>query len=489
MARKAKPPVERATLGRIAVARTWLLPMVVLLCVTLPHLSDGDWMRGDSGWYGAIGTQAWRTGEFLTLYGEPGQPYFNKPPLAFWITGLPMYVLGPSVWSARLGTIVAAAGCVLLAVSIARLGMSRRGAVWVGITLALTYEFFRRTREISLDMWQALFLIAALRLVVGAIVGGRARGLVLAGVPLGLALMCKPLVGLAAIPMFGAMLLACGRWRQLPWLLGTLGVAVVVAAPWHLAMWSIHGLAFTSQYFGAEIAERAGGGSVVNERAVGRWWFYLEKIGEGYWPWLLALVCCVIAGVRGKRIGGDVRVLRCAAIWVVAWLVLLSVFPDRRDRYGLVFYPALAIPVGAWLGYRSRSIVRTAMRGIERHGWWAMPVAAGVFAALPVRVQSPGDPQWPAMLAYLRSQGNPELWQGAMIGHRGSRIYLESGRWPITTRDRWGEFVATPPGGSLIVYHAHDGLRPGPRERIEFQDGLLTITRLDNGATWSPVKP
>lgn len=488
MARERRAWATSGARRRWVAARTWLLPLIALLCVTLPHLSDGDWMRTDSGWYAAIATQAWRTGELLTLYGEPGQAYFNKPPLTFWIVGLPMHVLGPSAWTARLGTIGAAAVCVLLTTLIARQGMSRRAAMWAGLSLAITYEFFRRTREISLDMWQAMFLLGALLLVVRAIRSGRAWQVALAGVPIGLALMCKPLVGLAAVPMFGMMLMWCGRWRMLPWLVGTLLLAAVVAAPWHVAMWQIHGESFTSQYFGAEIADRASGGAVVNEGAVGRWWFYLEKIGEGYWPWLLAIVCCAIAAARGRRIGGDARVLMCATVWAVGWIALLSIFPDRRDRYGIVFYPGLAALVGAWLAYRSRTFVRTAMRGVERHAWWVMPIAAGVFAALPVRVQEPGDPQWPALFAYLDSKGNPQIWQGAMIGHRGSRIYLATGKWPVTTQNRWGDFVATPPGGSLIVYHDADGLMPGAREHVEFHSGRLTLTRLEEGAVWRPIE-
>ena len=54
----------------------YLIPALVLLAVTLPHLGQGD-LRGDAGWYSAIGLQAWRTGDLWTLYGEPGQPYFN----------------------------------------------------------------------------------------------------------------------------------------------------------------------------------------------------------------------------------------------------------------------------------------------------------------------------------------------------------------------------------------------------------------------------
>lgn len=472
-------------------ARLSLLPLVALLAVTLPHLADGDWMRSDSGWYAAIGVQAWRTGELLTLGAEPGVPYFNKPPLVFWIIGLPMHLLGPNAWTARLGTIAAAGICVLLTVSIARTGLSRRGALWAGLSLSLTYEFFRRTREISLDMWQAAFLLIALRVLLGAITADHRRRAVAAmaitGVPIGLALLCKPLVGLAALPMFAIMLLLCRKCRLIPWLLLTLASALLVAAPWHLAMQAIHGEAFVGQYFGTEIADRASGGSVVNEGGVGRWWFYIEKVLAGYWPWLIPIACCIGATIRRRRIGGDARLLICAAIWTVAWLVLLSIFPDRRDRYALVLYPTLAIPVGAWLACRSRPAIRSLLKGVERHGIWAMPMAACILAILPIRVQSPPDPQWTELFAYLESEGNPDVWQGAMIGHRGSRIYLETGKWPATTRNREGDIIVSPPGGALIIYHDHDGLKPGPGEHVVFRARMLTLTRLAQGAAWTPI--
>lgn len=467
-------------------ARMWGLPILMLLCATLPHLDDGDWMRTDSAWYGAIGLQAWRTGEFVSLGAGPGELYFNKPPLVFWIIGLPMHAFGPSAWTARLPTVLAAAGCVALTVSIARQGMSRRAAMWAGIVLALTYEFFRRTREISLDMWQAMFLLAALRLVVGAIVSGRARWVVLAGVPLGLALMCKPLVGLGAVPILGVTLVCARRWRLIPWIVPMLAVTALVATPWHVAMAQIHGDVFVGQYFGAEIADRAAGGANTNERALGRWWFYLEKIVEGYWPWLLPTMMLGLAVFRRRWRFGDARVISACALWTVAWIVLLSIFPDRRDRYGLVFYPALAVLPAAWLVYRGRGVVAGATRVVERHGVWFMPLAATVFALLPVRVQRRPDPQWPGLYEFLREQGDPEVWQGAIIGHRGSRLYLQTGRWPVGTRNMQGEIVARPPGGALILYHADDAGKPGPGERVVFTSGALTVTRLEGGAEWQP---
>ena len=476
----------------VGPARAYVLPLVLLLCVTLPHLDAGDWMRSDGAWYGAIGLQAWRTGDFLTLRAEPGELYFNKPPLVFWISGLFLHVFGPGAVAARVSTILAAAGCVVLTVSTARLAISDRtampwrGAMWAGIVLSLTYEFFRRTREISLDMWQALFLLAALRLVAGAMVEERTRRAtvltVLAGVPIGLALMCKPLVALAAVPILGVALGCAGRWRLVPWLLGAAVVAAGVAAPWHLAMVSIHGDAFTNQYFGREIADRAAGSDSVNANAVGRWWFYLEKIGRNYWPWLLALVGLIVMVARRRLHSVDRRVLVACAIWVVGWIALLSIFPDRRDRYGLVFYPALAVLPAVWLVLRASGPLQAVLRGFERRAMWAAPVAAVSLAMAPVRVQTDPDPQWPELFAFLEEQGSPEVWKGAMVSHRGARVYLEIGRWPIPFRDAGGSESRTPPPGALLLYHAHDGGVPGPDETEVFRSGELFVTRVGPAA-------
>lgn len=470
-----------------ASIRPWLVPVVALLTVTLPHLSAGDWQRTDSAWYAAISLQAWREGSLLTLFGEPGQPYFNKPPLVFWIQGLFMQALGANAWGARLPTILAAAGCVLVTVALARQGLNRRASMLSGFVLALSYEFFRRTREISLDMWQALFLLLGAYLAMRAIRSGKGMPLLLAGIPIGLALMCKQLVGLAAIPILGVGLLACGRWRLLPWLGATLALALAVAAPWHLAMIQLHGDEFMRQYFGAEVASRAAGEEGITGAGLGRWWFYLKQLAEGYWPWLLPLGATFFSLARRRPIGGDRRTLLVALVWSLLWLTLLSLFADRRDRYAIVLYPGLAILAGAWLGYRARPGVRRVLGVLTGRRWWLIPACGIGFAILPIKVQRPIDPQWVALFEHLESTGNPEVWQGSMQPIRGARFYIETGRWPVTTRNRWGERVATPPGGSLIVYHRGDGLAPGPAEAVLFQRGELALTRLDDNATWNPL--
>lgn len=510
--------------------RVYVLPVMLLLAVTLPKLDQGEF-RTDTGWYSAIALQGWRTGSLWTLYGEPGQPYFNKPPMAFWIHGAFLHALGPSLWVARLPTLLACVGCVVTTVGLVRLFAGRTTALAIGCVLALTLEFFRRTHEFSLDMWQLAFMFAGLWLAAWGATCGRMVGFALGGMFVGCALLCKPLVALlvpvivfawlfvssvrcgytaspkriedGAIggkePDFGedAKVVArqgAGCWARHSLWLGPvimLLCAVMVAAPWHVSMATIHGRDFTAAYFGAEIAARAAGERTDPTTAPKPPWFYVSQLGRTYWPWLVCLGLGVWKWSQGRPLMRDMRGAWLAVIWAVTWLIAVSIFADRRDRYALPIYPGFAMLAGAWLARWPMPWLRKAQRVAAR---WipvgAIVVCAGLSLA-PVRVHAPPDPAWPALFAWLREHGEPELWQGAFAGDRGARLYLEFTRWPITTRNRWGEFVVDlerePPAGALIVYHHRDGLAPGEGEEILWTMRGLTLTQLRE-PPWSPVE-
>lgn len=481
--------------------RTWIVPAVLLLAVTLPHLDQGDWQRTDSGRYAAIGLQTWRTGDLWTPQSEPGVPYFAKPPMVLWIHGLSLRVFGVGPLAARLPTVAAALGCVLLVVSIARRLAGAWPAVAAGSALALTYEFFRRTREISLDMWQLLFMLAGLAVIVGA-AAPSARAVrpfgrfACAGICFGMALLCKPLVGLTA-PLLAAIWLCWVGRGRLAWMVCvSVLAAVAVAAPWHLGMWHRYGGAFLDQYLGREIVSRAAGGLPDSEGGRVVWWFYLTGLAKACWPWLaLAAIGFVRRWRGGAARSGPVRDLwRLSVLWLGVWLVLLTAFPDRRDRYALPLHAGIALLAGLSVAEPLRPRTRRVLESLTNK---AVPVAAGlaVFVALlPIQVQRPPEPQWEELFAWIdgyasEHNGLPTFWQGAFGLERGARLYLRYGVWPRTTRDGMGNFIVDrhrqPPPGALVLYHARDGLSPGPNEAEVFRAGDVSVTRLDSPG-WDP---
>lgn len=471
----------------------WMIPIGVLLCCTLPHLAAGDWMRGDGSWYAAIGVQAWRNGSLWPLMEGPGREYLNKPPLGLWVYGLWLWVAGTGGWQARAASIMAAGLCVWAVAGIARVLGGRTVAAVCGALLAIDIEFFRRTREISLDLWNTAFMLLAALALVHALRGARTRWwlVALAGASTGAALLTKPMVGLAAPLIVGAWVVArawsmpSGRGRMIRGgvvaALVACVVGVAIAAPWHIAMAREKGDTFTSQYFGREIADRVAGQLVGGQQEVKPWWFYLSNIASSWTTWLAALGLLARAGFRARMSGRRASVARFGAAWALAWLVLLTAFPDRRDRYAIPLHAGVALAVGAPItGRRART------RSLLARGSGVLAAGAAVFAVLPVRVQRPIEPQWPALFAWLDRERPAEVWDGSFTGAPAARVYLRTGAWPRTTRDARGALVALPPRGAVILYHRRGGYGPGPGESEVWSQGQLKATRLD-AEPWSPT--
>jgi 4-amino-4-deoxy-L-arabinose transferase-like glycosyltransferase len=413
----------------------------------------------------------WSRPDVWKPYINPETPYFNKPPLALFIHGAFLKALGVHLSVTRIPSVLAALGVVLFSVLTVRLLGSRSEAVTSGIVLALTYEFFRRTREISLDLWQLFFVMSAVYLVVLGTQTNRRRIIVAAGVPLGLALLCKPLVALGTIPIF-AIWLALMRRPKWIWLLalGTLPVALLVALPWHYAMWREYGDAFLQQYFGNQVLDRARGRLSTNPP-----YYFASLIARTYWPWALAVGFALWhrlrRGSRSARAPARDLVL-LGGVWVMVVLLVISVFPDKKVNYALPVYPMMS-----WVA--AAGICRLPWRRLGtwyRRGLpWLAPAAAAVLilvSVLPIQFHKPADPDWSALVHWLQTGAvSPQ-----QLGHEGlsqediCQFYLRTGEWLRS--------AGTPEAGgderlTLIRLKKNEG--PRQNARTVFQSGNLVV--------------
>ena len=450
-----------------SVVWTYLLPVLVMMALTLPHLDQGDY-RSETAHYGAIGLQAWRVpGTFLVPHEHPSVPYFNKPPLVFWIHGFVLDRFGVSLITARLPSILAAAGIVLLTVGLARRTMGNSVALAAGLVLASTYEYFRRTREISLDLWQLLFMMTALRFWFAATSSSSLK-VWCAGLSLGLALLCKPFMALM-LPLILLPLARCGIPGFRPGVRAFLilaGSAFLTALPWHLYMAFQCGSPFISQYLGQEVVARARG-----LRNLEPFYYYTLEIGRTYWPWFLAFGAGLWHWSRHPVCPRHAALLRTATLWVAMWFTVLSLFPDKRPRYALPLYPMMALICGY-------GIVTLPWRALRRSGrrWAAVGALITVLVAtvvhvMPVAVQAPPDPSLAALTAWAARQPDPsKILSAAMTSSDESMIYLKAGFWPAPLRHG-----RTPPAGTLLIYT--DGLGPAPAGagRLVFRAGPYQV--------------
>ncbi len=464
-------------LSRWIRVQAYLVPVAILIALWIPGCDQG-WFRTDSHKYTALALNAWTNGPlWAPQLGD--QPYFNKPPMAFWIVGSVLQFTGPQVWAVRLMSLVAAVGTTMLTVDIARRLSGRRVALLTGIVLATTLEFFRYTRAFSLDLWLTLFIIWGVWFVVVGATKGRARWVLAAAVPIACALMVKPFTVMFPVALVGVWLVVIGKPRLIPALVGAAVFGITLAAPWHIAMIRQFGDAFTSTYFGSQTIERLEG--TLGAGDTNPWWYYLAQLPMTYLPWIITLMLGVLAYTHrsGMRRGRSLFLL--SVVWVVGWLIVTSIIGDRRTRYLIPIYPLMAPISALWL---TRCLPASLRRSGRIAMLWIAPAALSVSAAialLPITIHRDADEKWPALVAELNSVAEwDNTWCSPAAYTNASNTFLRAGKWlRLAGPDEHG-YGDTPPIGALVLMFEKEMTGPyadlGP---IEWSMKDLRLVRLE----------
>ncbi len=463
---------ERLHGGRWTAARVYLLPAAILLAVFLPGLNAGFW-RVDNPLYAAVAKHAWESGSLWTLHaGE--QHYFNKPPLAFWAHGLPLHLFGAELWAARLPSFLVALATLMLSIDALRRLAGPRAALASGIVLALTLEFFRAMHAISLDLWLAMTIAGAVWCITRGLVSGRAlRWSAAAGVCIGIGLMVKPMIALAALPLLAAWLAIIRQNRSLIGLVIAGAVAIIVALPWHLSMILTHGDAFTAQYFGSQIVDRV----TTDAHGSEPWWKYLKWIGETYWPWLITLILGA-ALVNNQTVDRRARhAILLGVLFPVLWIAMLSVSSDKAGRYMIPVYPLASWVSGIWLARAFASKPDT--RADHALSWAvaAAPALGLLLALFGPAPHQPIPPHWRELREFVAANADDRYCVPPSSKSLGAQLYLMNGHWPDAAPAS-ADTAPQPAAGALLVTRNSGRHQPPPADTTVFENGAFTVTRL-----------
>lgn len=425
----------------------WSGPMI-LIGLTLPGIHQGDF-RTDSHVYTALIQQMLDGGSWIKL--ELGDaPYANKPPLAFWFAAPFVWILGPTLIAVRLATLVWGILGLLGTFALIREVATRRLAATTTIVLALTYEYFRYTRTLSLDLPLAVCLVWGTLCLVQCLNAQRKSWIPLAlgaGAWLGAGLMVKPGVALAAGLITAIWWMIESRLRRSRASAGLVRVAsaclvaVLVAAPWHIAT-----LTGESSQASTYVIDQSLGRGLGTTFIRDPWWTYLHELTKTYWPWLGVVVLGALAWIRIARMHGSHHgdrgaAVRLSLVTIVFWLVVLSAFADKRARYLVPIYPFLSVLVAevmiAWTAAGTRRAGRAVML--------AAPIIAVALGSLGLLASAFG---------LIRAHAPAAAWRGELLET------LESIGAIIPRSERASGFNAFDPG-THAMWVTPDGERPG----------------------------
>ena len=325
--------------------------LVAVFC--FHHLSRPDIRTWDEGTNAAVVIATLDAGSFPVLQGPAG-PFFEKPPLWYYLTLASVRLGGLNATSLRLVTAFSGFLLILLAgIATARFHSVLAGYAASGFLLAVGHLFFfkpygvfttHHIRSADSDILQALFMFAAF-FAFSFVRPGRHAGLYAGAALAGLAVLTKGPLGVLPVLVFGLHQVISRREDRLglrPALLaGALLLLVVV--PWHAAMAWRFGSPFLQEYAGYHLLHRMTG--TVEEHA-GPWFYYLRLLtGRRILFSVELLAIALVAPLFQPRV--LLRYPTFAAVaHVVVLLVLLSAMQTKLAWYLMPVYPFAAVLVG-----------------------------------------------------------------------------------------------------------------------------------------------
>lgn len=300
-------------------------------------LENHDYLR-----YAEVAREMIRSGEWVVSRLN-GEIFIDKPPLLFWLIGIPSSLFGSvTPLIARLPSFLSAwIGIVVLFLWGKRVYKTTESGLIAGGILLSSYQYFFQARIAKTDMLLCLLILLSLYFFYLGYEESRKRRYplyVLSFFLMGLGILAKGPFGL--FPPFIIILVFLikeGRWKILigkEFILGYIVLGMTIL-PWVLLF--IHRVGLDQTI--ALVKEN----QILTRKAP--IYFYLIEIWPQFSPWSLLLPFLAI-GIWRRRGGVWHSRESFFLIWFVVFFVILTLFKFRASRYLLPALPPLALMMG-----------------------------------------------------------------------------------------------------------------------------------------------
>jgi 4-amino-4-deoxy-L-arabinose transferase-like glycosyltransferase len=302
------------------LSRSWLI--VPLLILYLLDLGGVGFISTDEPRYASIGREMARSGDWVTPRLDGG-PWFEKPPLLYWMIAAGNLARLPDEWAARLPVaLLSLAFLLLFFYAIAR-EFTTKTAIAAVTILATSAGWLAYSYAALTDLPMSALLGAAMLFT---LFENKKWSGFAAGAFLGLAVLAKAFVPLVLFaPVF-----AIARGKRAAIAVGLIAVAL----PWHVLCFVRNGQAFWVEYFWRQQFSRF---FTTERQHVHAWWFYAPVLLAGLFPWtpLIALLARQSTYI-------DVR-MRYLGAWLVYGILFFSASQNKLAGYLLPLMPGLAL--------------------------------------------------------------------------------------------------------------------------------------------------
>lgn len=277
------------------------------------------------------------------------QVWYDKPPLTYWALMICYKVFGVSDFVSRIpSTVIAAASVSFIYHLVYKIKQSISVAIASALLLMTTLQFWYISHAIVTDGFLFFFSLAIFGYSYLAFANNDKRSILKAYIAAAFAVLAKGPIGLI-LPGFILILFVLARWfthksttdstlpKDIKLLFNPWGILLftVIALPWYLAMYAIHGSEFINGFFGLHNVDRA----LVSEHPkFNVWYYYLIIVPLSLLPWTPAVF------YRLKQINWKDDLDLLSIIWFTIIILFYSLVATKYLTYT---FPAI-IPCVIW---------------------------------------------------------------------------------------------------------------------------------------------
>lgn len=281
---------------------------LALLVFRLGNTSLHPW---DEAWYASISRNIVNTGNWLEMMFN-GTPYWDHPPLGFWMQSLSFSIFGVSEFTARLPMAIAGALTIVVLYLIGKRLKSSYVGLSAGLILLSSRWWLMRARSGNLDSLLVLTQAIVFYLVLKV---KRRKDLYLLWFFFGVSFLSKSAISATLFPLVAIksylFLKESKNWKGS--LLHLIGWFLLPLIPWYGFNTLKHGLPFLERNIWV-IGLRRMSGSGVSSETVSRTLLYLRSaVHRWYQPAILATSLSIFLTKKRKEI-----------VWVLGYLILTT---------------------------------------------------------------------------------------------------------------------------------------------------------------------
>lgn len=305
-------------------------------------------LEGSEGLYAGIAGEMGRRNEFFDLTYQ-GEPYFNKPPLFFWLLYLSTSIWGDNEIALRVPGSLAAVGTVVVTYVLATGLMSSTAGFWAALVVATSHVFLWYGRRVLFDSTLTFLVTLALFAWVQVqLLGRSSRWYVLAFVGMAFGAMLKEMHGFF-LPLLVmstyAVIRRDARMFKDRWFWTGLGLAVAMMAGYAQLLGPGYQHHFNIGSAIRSVWNSGVAGSVGVAKDGHPFYWYLGMMWADFFPWcvLLPSTLLLLWSQRPFRSHPTELLL---LVWVLSLFTAFSLATLKREPYLMTIVPGIGLMIG-----------------------------------------------------------------------------------------------------------------------------------------------